>query len=200
MRIGIDFDNTIISYDKLFHSIACERNLIPSNLPKNKTHIRDFIRKNSGEHDWILLQGIAYGSKIRDGIPFPGVINFFDLANKKNHEIFIISHKTQYPHLGDHIDLRKSALNWLVENKLVHDREVLNKNLFFLNEREEKIEKINWCKCDFFIDDLPDFLSMSGFSEETQLCLFDPSNNYQSLYKGIRFASWQHAKECILEK
>ena len=29
MLIGVDFDNTIVCYDKLFHQLALERSLIP---------------------------------------------------------------------------------------------------------------------------------------------------------------------------
>ena len=36
MRIGIDFDNTIVSYDELFYQIAQEKKLIPAELPVNK--------------------------------------------------------------------------------------------------------------------------------------------------------------------
>ena len=39
-KIGIDFDNTIVVYNNLFYKIALK--LIPAELPKNKTIIRDF--------------------------------------------------------------------------------------------------------------------------------------------------------------
>jgi len=42
--IGIDFDNTIASYDEPMHRLAVERGLISSGLPKNKKLIRDTIR------------------------------------------------------------------------------------------------------------------------------------------------------------
>ena len=32
MKIGVDFDNTIVSYDKVFHKVALEQSLIKSNL------------------------------------------------------------------------------------------------------------------------------------------------------------------------
>ena len=35
VKIGIDFDNTIVIYDDLFHKIASEENLIPINFPKS---------------------------------------------------------------------------------------------------------------------------------------------------------------------
>ena len=33
VRIGIDFDNTIVSYDVLFYKVALEQGVIPSNWP-----------------------------------------------------------------------------------------------------------------------------------------------------------------------
>ena len=44
-KIGIDFDNTIVFYDDLFHKIATEEKLIPSNFPTSKVLIRDYLRK-----------------------------------------------------------------------------------------------------------------------------------------------------------
>ena len=32
MILGVDFDNTIVAYDSLFHRVALERGLIPADL------------------------------------------------------------------------------------------------------------------------------------------------------------------------
>ena len=45
MIIGVDFDNTIISYDSVFHKLASESGLIPSTVSKNKTAVRDFLER-----------------------------------------------------------------------------------------------------------------------------------------------------------
>jgi len=44
VRIGIDFDNTIVSYDTLFHRVALERGLIPISVPANKISVREYLR------------------------------------------------------------------------------------------------------------------------------------------------------------
>ena len=55
--IGIDFDNTIISYDNIMHKIALERDLINADVIKSKKHIRDSIRMlPEGEIHWQRLQ------------------------------------------------------------------------------------------------------------------------------------------------
>ena len=43
MRIGIDFDNTIARYDKLFIKIASKKGLLPKNWEGNKEKLRDFL-------------------------------------------------------------------------------------------------------------------------------------------------------------
>ena len=199
MRIGVDFDNTIICYDGLFLSLARERGLVPEDLPANKTIVRDHIRAQGGEGDWILLQGLAYGVGIGGGTPFPGVREFFDGARKLGHELFIISHKTRYPHKGEQVDLRQAALGWLLENGFLDSPESLGRNLFFASEREGKIQRISECECEFFIDDLPDFLAMPGFPAGTKLCLFDPGDNHTGFELGSRFNSWHAARQHILD-
>ena len=44
MRIGLDFDNTIVSYDALFHRVAREQDVVPANTPVNKIAVRDHLR------------------------------------------------------------------------------------------------------------------------------------------------------------
>jgi len=199
MRIGIDFDNTIICYDGLFHRLALERGLIPESLPKDKTVVRDHIRAQGGEEDWILLQGLAYGAGIGGGAPFPGVCEFFEASRSQGHELFIISHKTRFPHKGEQVDLRKAALGWLLGKGLLDSGAALGRNLFFAAEREGKISRINECCCDVFIDDLPDFLGMEGFQEGVGLCLFDPGGNHGGYAAGPRFESWNEAREHLLK-
>ena len=78
LLIGVDFDNTIVCYDTLFHKIALEQNLIPADLPQTKTHVRDFLRQEGKEDLWTEMQGYVYGKRmIEDAPPFEGVKAFF---------------------------------------------------------------------------------------------------------------------------
>ena len=45
MHIGIDFDNTIVTYDNVFYEHAVKLGLIDKSVSKNKKQIRDEIRK-----------------------------------------------------------------------------------------------------------------------------------------------------------
>ena len=58
MLIGLDFDNTIVCYDRLFHRLAVERELIPPALTLSKQAVRDFLDRVGGTV-WTELQGIA---------------------------------------------------------------------------------------------------------------------------------------------
>jgi len=42
--LGLDFDNTLVRYDTLFHQLALEKGLIKDSLPVDKTAIRDYLR------------------------------------------------------------------------------------------------------------------------------------------------------------
>ena len=44
LRIGVDFDNTIITYDDVFLSTARERGLVGADFAGRKQAIRDTIR------------------------------------------------------------------------------------------------------------------------------------------------------------
>ena len=69
IKLGLDFDNTIITYDEIFYKIALERNLIGDDLAHQKNVIRDFLRKNDLEDQFTLLQAEVYGNRILEAKP-----------------------------------------------------------------------------------------------------------------------------------
>ena len=80
MIIGVDFDNTIVSYDEVIHQIACEKGLIPGSHLKSKRHIRDAIRKlENGEMEWQKVQAIVYGPRMKDAKVIEGALVFLKL-------------------------------------------------------------------------------------------------------------------------
>ena len=64
MIVGIDFDNTIVCYDDIFHREALDRELIPAATPARKEAVRDYLRQQDKEDLWIELQGYVYGPGI----------------------------------------------------------------------------------------------------------------------------------------
>ncbi len=74
MLVGVDFDNTIVCYDRLFHKAALEKGLIPPELPASKGQVRDYMRANGAEDAWTELQGYVYGPRMLDAAPFAGTL------------------------------------------------------------------------------------------------------------------------------
>ena len=72
--LGLDFDNTLVRYDKLFHRLAVNKGLIRKDLPANKTTIRDYLRKIGQDEEFTLLQGEVYGLRILEAEPSEGML------------------------------------------------------------------------------------------------------------------------------
>ncbi len=191
MRIGFDFDNTIVSYDELFHAVAVEQSLVPATTPVSKIAVRDHLRRIDNEAAWTELQGYVYGARMEQAAAYPGVIEFIRQA-RKHAEIVIVSHKTKHPFLGPQYDLHAAAAGWIA-SALVDGATPLfaTDRVFFELTKEEKIARIAACECDYFIDDLPEILRMPGFPAHTQRLLFDPERNHNAEGVSAHFSSWQ---------
>lgn len=191
MRIGIDFDNTIVCYDDLFYRVALEDNLIEPRVPRSKIGVREYLRSINAESDWTRLQGIVYGTRIQEALPYSGVLDFIRRGNQKGHEIFIISHRTKIPSSGMNYDLHEAGFSWLAKHLVSDDSPlVASKNIFFEQEKTAKIDRIRECCCDFFIDDLPEILLTDSFPFSTRKILFDPIGHYEGVYPFIHARSW----------
>src|SRR5947209_15546726 len=113
MHLGVDFDNTIVCYDALFHKVARERNLIPPEVPINKSEVRNHLRRVGNEDAWTEMQGYVYGARMSEAAPYPGVLELIRSCRESGTRVSIISHKTRHPFLGEKYDLHAAALNWL---------------------------------------------------------------------------------------
>lgn len=171
IKIGIDFDNTIICYDTVFNKVGIEKELIPQNLSCGKNNVRNYLRTHGKEEEWIKLQGYVYGERLFDASPFEGVKKFFSYCSKADIHFCIISHKTLHPYLGYPYDLHRSAYQWL-------EQENFDCDIFFELSKEEKINRISEQRCTHFIDDLPEFLTLPGFPDPIVKILFDPLEHY----------------------
>ena len=124
MRIGIDFDNTIVDYSDIFTKQACRLGWIKAGGKKTKQEVRDMIKKlPDGEMKWKKLQGLVYGKFITDASPFEGVIEFIQRCRSEEIDVFVVSHKTEYVEaLEEKVNLREAALNWLRANGFLNAR------------------------------------------------------------------------------
>ncbi len=190
MIIGIDFDNTIVRYDKTFYDVALKRNLITRSVPKVKEDIRNYLRRCGKEHMWTELQGFVYGPGILKAKPFNGVINFFLYCKKHNIDIYIISHKTLYPYLGFKYNLHRYAFLWLDKQGFFSKIGLTKKDVFFEKTKEDKLKRIIKQKCTYYIDDLPEFLLEKNFPSKVTRILFDPNSKYKHTATFERVKSW----------
>ncbi len=179
MRIGIDFDNTIVSYDALFHKVALEQGLVPPETPVNKVAVRDHLRRIGQEDRWTEMQGYVYGARMDEALAYEGVIDFIRRAGTLGHQVIIISHKTRHPFLGPQYDLHAAARSWIERHLLWNGQALLpDERIFFELTKQEKLARIAACGCDSFIDDLPEILLADGFPAQTARLLFDPEGHH----------------------
>lgn len=193
--IGVDFDNTIVCYDALFHKVCRERGLIPEDVPVNKSDVRNFLRRAGREDDWTEMQGYVYGARMSEAVPYPGVIEFFRSVRSRGNQLCIISHKTKTPFRGAAYDLHRAAFDWLeAKNFLSPTGAGLTlEDVHFEITKEAKIERIRSRGCQDFIDDLPEFLLEPGFPVATRRILFDPNKLYPDTPGVTRVMSWEAA-------
>jgi hypothetical protein len=190
--IGIDFDNTLVCCDELFHGAAREEGLIESSVPGNKDAIRDAIQRlPKGEKQWTCLQAIVYGTRMPGATPFEGVGVFLQRCARWRVRTMIVSHKTPFAVLGGRqVDLRGPALEWLTANKFFSDFALSPRDVFFESTRAEKIERIRSLRCTHFIDDLAEVFAENAFPRETEKLLFAPRGAVLA-GPGVRvFSNW----------
>ena len=190
MKVGLDFDNTIVNYDNVFYKVAYEKNLIPKNIIRTKNSVRDFLRQNDKNDIWTEIQGYVYGKRMSEVEMFNGFINFYDFLIKKNIEVVIISHKTRFPYSGEKFDLRNSALSWIEKNLSTNQGKFPRRNIFFEDTKEKKALRIKRENCDFFIDDLPEIFELSEFPQKPIKILFNPEKRKISLHDVLLFENW----------
>lgn len=162
MKLGLDFDNTLIRYDTLFHNLAVEKGLISPEVEADKTVIRDLLRARGEDERFTVLQGEVYGSRIRGAQAAPGMLDALSLIQSMGIELVIVSHKTATPYKGPAYDLHAAARVWL-ELQGFFSPGILGWNqeqVFFEPTKEKKAQRIQDLGCTHYIDDLPEILAM----------------------------------------
>ena len=200
LRVGIDFDNTLIRYDEVFLAIARERKLLGPTFSGNKQAVRDAIRLlPDGETTWQRLQGHVYGKGIGKAAMFAGADAFLRRCRTAGHELFIVSHKTEFGHADpDRVNLRTAALGWMEAHGFFAPDMygIARDNVFFEGTRSEKLRRIAALNCAYFIDDLEEVLTDPGFPAGVNRILFG------SAAGGPRFmtcSTWQRIGEVIAD-
>jgi len=177
MRIGVDFDNTLVSYDRAFVLVGQEEGLLPSDFTGGKEAVKRFLlEKRPDEYLWMRLQGLVYGRRIDRAELFEGVGDFFRCC--RGHDdcrVFIVSHKTVLAHHDPYAtNLRDSALRFMRQQRFFDEGGfgLAPAQVFFEGTREDKVRRIGELDCHIFIDDLPEVLEHTGMPSACRKILF----------------------------
>lgn len=197
MRIGIDFDNTIVRYDEVFYRLAHQRGLIPASVAVTKQAVRDSLRSRGKESDWIELQGEVYGARMEEAAPFDGVLAFLKRCENEGQKFFIISHKTETPVAGQPYNLHNAARAWLSSHGIASTPA---EGVVFEPKRSDKLQRIQQLGCTHFVDDLSEFLTEPKFPRGVERLLFDPQSNNPPDPRYRRMESWQHCEQHLFDK
>ena len=176
-RIGIDFDNTVICYDEVFHQLAVETGLVDLDSPRRQKVIREAARQSpEGDQAWQRLQGQAYGPRIQEANPAPGVLEFLRTAHDANLDVHIISHKTRLASIDPtDTDLQEAARDWLARHGFFSCKTGLSPQHFQCGAtRQEKIALIRQARCTHFIDDLLETFREEAFPVTIQAIFYAP--------------------------
>ena len=203
-RIGIDFDNTIVRYDKVFLAAARERRLVSEDFAGNKRAIRDVMRRlPDGELEWQRLQGYVYGIGIADAVMFEGLDGFLHRCRAEGHAVLIISHKTEYGHLDpERVNLRQAAFSWMTARRFFCDDGygIPVEHVFFETTRVEKLQRIADCACTHFIDDLEEVLSDAAFPSTVTGILFADRSIDSEASPYIVCPTWRHIEAVLFNE
>jgi hypothetical protein len=176
LRIGIDFDNTLINYDRVFLAAARERGLVTADFQGSKRAVRDAIRRLSGgELAWQRLQGYVYGAGIGGAVPHLGAKAFLRRCVAEQVPVFIVSHKTRYGHHDPaRVDLRRAALDWMAAHGLFRPdgAAIPPDHVFFEDDRGLKLARLVNLECTHFIDDLEEVFADPRFPAAVRRILF----------------------------
>lgn len=200
MRIGVDFDNTIVCYDDVFHRLAVDRGLVPTSLEASKTQVRRHLCGTGRENDWTEIQGEVYGNRMAAVVAYPGALACLAAWRHRSVPVMIISHKMRFPHRGPSYDLHQAARSWLEQHGFFDPQRIglARDQVFFELTREEKLRRIAVARCTHFIDDLPDLLAEPAFPPAVQRILFDPHQVHGDDARWQRIASWTDLQSMFL--
>ena len=199
MILGIDFDNTLVCYDGLFHAAAVAEGLLSPDGPRDKNGVREALIRQGREDDFTRLQGRVYGRELRNARPYPGALDCLRRLKANGATLYVISHKTRFPVLGPRYDLRRAARDWLVKNGFQDPALLAREDIFFEDTLKDKALRIRALGCTHFIDDLESFFRHPAFPAGVTKLWFRPAAGTAE-NPGARpsFVSWREMAATLL--
>lgn len=203
MRVGIDFDNTLVCYDDVFLKAALENRLLPADFAGNKTEVRDTIRQASGDWAWTELQAEVYGRRMAEARMIEGAAEFIAACRKSGVPVQIVSHKTQFAAADPNgADLRVVALEWMEANGFFRQDGLglTRADVFFESTREDKCRRIAALGCTHFIDDLEEVFNEPSFPKGVHSFLLHRSEGEKPHGPFSVMSGWSAITEAIFAR
>lgn len=201
--IGIDFDNTIVTYDQVFLDAARHRGLVDGRFSGGKTAVRDHIRSRpDGELCWQKLQGHVYGAGIAAAMLIDGVAAFLRRCRAEGADVMIVSHKTEYGHFDPaRVNLRDAALAWMTSRGFFDAGAygLSRESVFFESTRAQKLARIASLGCTHFIDDLAEVLDDPTFPPNVARILFAQARDGERSAPYPVCASWRDIEAQVFD-
>jgi hypothetical protein len=196
---GVDFDNTVVTYDEVLARIALERGFLVPSPSQTKRKIRDRIRQlEDGDVEWQKCQALLYGPRIGEARMIEGVPRFFELCRTKGVKVYIVSHKTEFSRYDTSgTNLRTAALQWMTANGFFESNGLglTMSDIFFAGTRQDKINRIAELRCTDFIDDLEETFLEEAFPANTARILYEPGRE-SPVPAGVAWMkSWREISE-----
>ncbi len=199
--VGMDFDNTIISYDHLILAAAIRRDLVVENTVPNKKALRDAIRLlPNGEATWQKIQAEIYGPGIGGAKLITGVSEFLARCGVAGVKLHIVSHKTKIANYDTtNTNLRNAAMAWMERQELFAKSggALVRGRVNFAATQEEKVNCIVNLGCSYFIDDLTEVFDHPEFPSSVEKMLLDRSRTASDSASGA-FANWRDITNYLL--
>ncbi|HJZ98514.1 MAG TPA: hypothetical protein VKE70_18515 [Candidatus Solibacter sp.] len=196
---GIDFDNTIVTYDELLATIAHERGLLDTASAQTKRDIRERIRQlPDGEIEWQKCQALLYGQRIAEARLIEGVSQFVAQCRERAIPVYIVSHKTEFSRYDPTgTNLRTAAMNWMIDHRFFDSAGLALEpaNVFFASTRLEKCERIRQLACTHFIDDLEEVFLDDSFPVSTARILYEPGRQSPAPRGVALMRTWQEIRD-----
>lgn len=199
--IGVDFDNTLVSYDELIERLARERGLVGADTGRGKKSVRDRIRQlPDGDIEWQRLQGIVYGPRMDEAQLIQGVTEFFRECRRRRVRSAIVSHKTEYAGYDDtRTNLRQAALRWMEQHQFFapDGLGLQQQDVYFAGTRAEKIAAIRRLGCTVFVDDLEETYLEPSFPAKVEKILFAPHGGHAAVPDVKLCRTWHEIAEHV---
>jgi hypothetical protein len=204
MRIGVDFDNTLADYDRIFGELALRAGYLDALPAGGKRAVRDCVRRLAdGDRLWQRLQARAYGPEMDGARPFEGAGEALTRWSRAGAEVHIVSHKTRYASGGEGgVDLREAALRWLDRNGFfaVPGPGLAPERVHFNDTRDAKLARIRVLEFDAFVDDLHEVFAEPGFPVSVERVLFDPHGSACARDVDAHLRDWHEIAEHVLDR